>query len=116
MNSIDVDLKSKVVEVMNKLDENKQGPIAMYLSVTKYIKVTNAESHKAKEELVRKFNILNFDGEDVTNAVKLCTAAVRSLNASGGIPANILSNLLNEFMNASSAPSCLLGDPAKSVP
>jgi hypothetical protein len=43
---------------------------------------------------------LNFYGKTVTNAVKLCKAAVCSPNASGGVPSNILSNLLNGFMNA----------------
>ena len=100
MNSMDDDLKLKVVEDMNKLDENKQGPITMYLSMTKHMVASNAESREATEEWVRKFNILNFDGENVTNAVKLCKAAVCSLDASGGIPTNALSNLLNGFMNA----------------
>ena len=100
MNSMDDDLKLKVVEDMNELDENERGPITMYLSMTKHMVASNAESREATEEWVRKFNILNFDGENVTNAVKLCKAAVRSLDASGGIPANVLSNLLNGFMNA----------------
>ena len=85
---------------MSELDENERGPITMYLSMTKHMVASNAESCEATEEWVRKFNILNFDGENVTNAVKLCKAAVRSLDASGGIPANVLSNLLNMFMNA----------------
>ena len=71
----------------------------MYLSMSKHMVVSNTESCKATEEWVCKFNILNFDGENVTNAVKLCKAAVRSLDASGGIPVNVLSNLLNRFMN-----------------
>ena len=97
---MDDDLKLKVVEDMNKLDENEQGPITMYLSMTKHMVASNAESCVATEEWVRKFNILNFDGENMTNAIKLCKAAVRSLDASGGIPAKVLSNLLNGFMNA----------------
>ena len=42
---------------------------------------------------------MNFDGENVTNAVKFCKAALRVLNASDGMPSNVLSNLLNGFMN-----------------
>ena len=91
-------MKSNEVEDMNELDKNKRGPISMYLSMIKHTVVSNTESCKATEEWVRKFDILNFVGEHVTNAVNICKAAVCSLNASGGIQANVLSNLLNGFV------------------
>ena len=100
MNSMDDDLKSKVVMDMNELDKNERGPITIHLSTTKDMVVRNVESHKATEEWVWKFNILNFVGEKVTNTVKLCKTAGRSLNVSGGIQENVLSNLKNGFMNA----------------
>ena len=100
MKSMDDNLKSKVVKDMNKLDRKTRDPITMYLSITKHMVASNAESYKATEEWVCKFKILNFDGENVTNAVKLYKVAVRSLYTSGGIPSTVLSNLLNGFMNA----------------
>ena len=100
MKSVDDGLKSKVVDDMKELDRNERGPITTYLSITKHMVTSNAESREAMEAWVRNFNLLNFDGENVSNAVKLCKAAVRSLYSSGGIPSNVLSNLLNGFMNA----------------
>ena len=79
---------------MNELDTNEQGPITMYLSVIKHMVASNTESCTATAECICKFNILNFNGENVTNAVKRCKAAVRSLDANGEIPVDVLSNLL----------------------
>ena len=50
--------------------------------------------------MVYKFNILNFDSENVTNAVKLFKAEIHSLNASVVIQANVLANWLNGSVNA----------------
>ena len=100
MKYMDDDLKSKIIEDMNNLNKNKQGPITIYLSIIKYMVASNVESREATEEWIHKFDILNFDGEDVTNAVKCCKSAVFFLNTNGGIPLNVLSNLLNRFMNA----------------
>jgi GMP synthase PP-ATPase subunit len=50
MKSTNDDLKLKVVEDINELYENEQGQITMYLSITKYMVVSNAESHNATEE------------------------------------------------------------------
>ena len=85
MNSMDNDLKSKVVEEMNELDKNERRLITMYLSIIKHMVASNTESRKATEEWIRKFRILNFDGEHVKNAVKFCKTAVCSLRASGGM-------------------------------
>ena len=52
----------------------------MYLSMTKHMVASNAESREATEEWVCKFNILNFDSENVANAVKLYKVSVRALN------------------------------------
>lgn len=70
-----------------------------YLNITKHMGVSNVESREATEEGVLKFNILNFNGETVTNVIKLRKDVLCSLHASFGIPWNVLSNLLNESMN-----------------
>ena len=57
-----------------------------YLNITKHMAVSNVESREATEEGVLKFNILNFNGETVTNVIKLCKDVWYSLHASGGIP------------------------------
>ena len=78
MKSIDNDPKSKVAEDMKELDKNEQDLITMYLSITKHMVVSNPDSHEAMEERAHKFNILNFDGENVKNAVIFFRAAVCS--------------------------------------
>ena len=46
---MDDDLKSKVVEDMKTFNKNKEGPMMMYLSMTKHMVTGNAESHEATE-------------------------------------------------------------------
>ena len=57
-----------------------------YLNITKHMGVSNVESREATEEGVLKFNILNFNGETVTNVIKLRKDVLCSLHASFGIP------------------------------
>ena len=70
--------KLKVVmnEIMTELEENERRPITMFITFTGHMVASKAESCKATEEWVRNFSILNFDGENVTNVITHCKAAV----------------------------------------
>jgi hypothetical protein len=77
----------------------EMGAVVLYKTMTNHMVLCNQENIDALQEYLRKFDIRNINGENVSVACGQIRAVIRSLEKFG-LPANLVRSLLAGFGNA----------------
>ena len=97
--SMDSSLKSEVLSDMEELSELQCGAISIFYLVTKRMVIRNQEAADAMLEWFNKFNILNYDNQNVSEAVLRIKAMVRAIGDKN-LPKNAVRRILDGFSTA----------------
>lgn len=99
MLSLDVEMKSDVLDVYDDVPFQQRGAITLYFITTELLVNNRQEAITGMIDWYRRFSILNYDGQDVRVATRRVIAMAKALG--NDLPANVLTMVLDGFAQAS---------------